>query len=299
MGMWLLQVSWCISLQIDRPERPLRSTRNSLLARCALVVAAPSVPLNYLDCRPWEGSSWCRRSPSWPRRPRWSCWDCDAAHCFRMCWRRLIFAKTLSSSLSLASSGAVVKWDVLDDMGNYFLMLGMAMGPHILPDFASIGKIFRRCHFLLFVCFFVARGGQTQEWGRRWLNLRACYHFPPLFLNWYRWQRFQMTSQMVSHMQVRPSSMLSWPLQDPLKGPNPGSDLSYKTSNGFFCRNSVILEFHIKKTPFLHNLAQRPLNGHLRYLILFSIFTLCAPVARAATVGFNGEIWENAVPIFF
>ena len=76
------------------------------------------------------------------------------------------------------------------------------------PD--RMRKISRRCHFLLFV-FFVARGRQTQEWGRRWLNLRACYHFPPLFLNWYRWQRFQITSQMVSHMQDSPRSISFWP----------------------------------------------------------------------------------------
>ena len=35
-----------------------------------------------------------------------------------------VATRALSSLLSLASSGAVVKWDVLDDMGNYFLMLG-------------------------------------------------------------------------------------------------------------------------------------------------------------------------------
>ena len=39
----------------------------------------------------------------------------------------------------------------MDGMGNYFLMLGIAMGPQIRPDFASIEEIFRRCHFLLFV----------------------------------------------------------------------------------------------------------------------------------------------------
>ena len=47
-------------------------------------------------------------------------------------------------------------WDALDDMENYFLMLGMTVGLQIWTDFHQMGKIFRRGHFLLF-CF-VRRG---------------------------------------------------------------------------------------------------------------------------------------------
>ena len=45
----------------------------------------------------------------------------------------LIFANMLSLSLS---SGAVVTWDAFNDLGNYFLMLWMSVGPPTRPDFA-------------------------------------------------------------------------------------------------------------------------------------------------------------------
>ena len=121
------------------------STRNSGCdARCAQV--APSLEFLWMTSlslylsRPLEGSSWCRRSPpSWPRHPRWLAWILDwappSALTLTQCFC-LIFANMLSSSPSLASSGAVVKWDELDDMGNYFLMLGMPVGPLICSDFA-------------------------------------------------------------------------------------------------------------------------------------------------------------------
>ena len=47
-----------------------------------------------------------------------------------------IVTNMLSLSLSLASLGAVVSWDALDDMGNSFLMLGMVVRPPIRPEFA-------------------------------------------------------------------------------------------------------------------------------------------------------------------
>ena len=63
--------------------------------------------------------------------------NCTYFSCFVfVSWRRQVQNVQNMSSLSMASSGAVVKWDALDDMGNYFLMLGMPVGPLIRADFA-------------------------------------------------------------------------------------------------------------------------------------------------------------------
>ena len=53
------------------------------------------------------------------------------------------------------------------------------------------------------------------------------------------------------------------------------------------------------KTLFLQCLAQTPLNASLRHLFFTLIFLPSAPVAAAATVSSDEDIFQNAIPNLF
>ena len=108
-----------------------------------------------------------------------------------------------------------------------------------------------------------------------------------------------MTSQLVSHMQVRPSSISSRPLKSALQSPNHASKITYKAPKNKIIEISLYQFLILRRKAFVGHWPWRPLEASVDTHFFALIFSPRAPVGRAATVGFNGEIQENVIPIFF